>query len=333
MVGTLMRTARSRTLLIVGAVLAGVAGVTVPAVLAATANATPARPGTAPHAAVAMAAGTAGSGGAAGSVGTTPASYGSYVSLGDSYAAGPLIPTQTGGLCFRSTRNYASLLTRELHIGRHADDSCSGAETGDMTTGQTDLGLTINAPQFAALSPATQLVTVGIGGNDIGFTDIIVTCAALSVTDPWGAPCKGHYTAGGHDQLAAAVAATAPKVAAVLAGIQQRAPHARVLVVGYPDLLPTHGSGCWPRVPIAGGDVRYLDGVERELNAMLANAATAHGATYVDTYASSVGHDMCQPTGTRWIEGIVPTHPAFPVHPNELGMVNDEHDILAALGR
>ena len=80
-------------------------------------------------------------------------------------------------------------------------------------------------------------------------------------------------------------------------GIYTDAPNARVLVVGYPAIVPNTGDGCWPVVPIAFGDVPYLRGVEKELNAMLATEAAANKATYVDTYTASIGHDACEARG------------------------------------
>jgi lysophospholipase L1-like esterase len=259
------------------------------------------------------------------------ASGGRYVSLGDSYVAGPLIPNQSGGLCLRSSQNYPSLTAAALGLGL-ADASCSGATTVEMTSPQTDLGLTINAPQLDSVTASTAVVTLGIGGNDIGFTDIIETCAEESVTNPFGSPCTGHYTSGGTDQLAAAIAATGPKVAAVLAQIHRLAPAAKVYVVGYPDILPEYGSGCWPIVPIAYGDVSYLRKTEKELNAMLAEEAAADGAVYVDTYTPTIGHDVCRLPGTKWIEGLVPTSPAAPFHPNALGEAAMARALESALG-
>jgi lysophospholipase L1-like esterase len=175
-------------------------------------------------------------------------------------------------------------------------------------------------------------VTLGVGGNDVGFASIIITCSGLSYARPNGSPCEKFYTAGGTDQLAEMISATGPKVAAVLAAIHQRAPQARVLLVGYPDILPNAGQGCWPVVPIARGDVPYLRGVELKLNAMLAAEAAANSATYVDTYSDSVGHDFCQPTGVKWVEGLVPTSPAAPVHPNAPGEQAMAQQALAAVG-
>ena len=88
-------------------------------------------------------------------------------------------------------------------------------------------------------------------------------------------------------------------MAAVLAGIRERAPAARILVVGYPVILPAAGPGCWPLMPIAVGDVAWLRTVQGRLNAMLAEQAAAAGATFVDTYTSSVGHDVCRLPGAQ----------------------------------
>ena len=242
-----------------------------------------------------------------------------YVALGDSYTAGPLIPHQTGhpALCLRSDHNYPSLVADEIDAASFTDASCSGATTGDMTSAQ-NLGIEHDPPQFDALKPDTTLVTLGIGGNDIGFGSIVVTCGTLSFTDPAGAPCKKKYTAGGSDQIADAIKATGPKITRTLAGIRARSPHARIVVVGYLRVLPATGPGCWPLVPIAAGDVRYLAKEEKRLNAMLESRAHDAGAAYAVNYKA--GHDLCEKPSHKWVEGIIPTMPAAPIHPNVDGM-------------
>jgi lysophospholipase L1-like esterase len=260
---------------------------------------------------------------------------GTFVALGDSYAAGNLIPASPVGSpagCLRSTHNYSGDVQAVIRAGRYVDAACSDATTADMTRPQHTLAGT-NRPQFDALSPRDSLVTITIGGNDVGFKPILATCVALSVTSPSGDPCKRHFTAGRTDRLAAAVKATGPKVAAVLRGIHRRAPHARVLLVGYPDILPNTGTGCFPDVPLAHGDVPYLRATEVALNRTLARAAAASGATFVDTYRATIGHDVCQPPGVRWVEGLVPASPAFPFHPNRQGQQAMARPVLAALGR
>jgi lysophospholipase L1-like esterase len=255
-----------------------------------------------------------------------------YVALGDSYTAGPLIPVQTGQPpgCLRSNRNYPSLVAQTLAAPDFRDVSCSGASTLELASPQpTPLG--VNPAQFEALDPEVDLVTLGIGGNDIGFGQVIRECSARSPRAPLGAACRDFYTAGGTDQLAQRIAQTAPKIAAALAEIEGRSPDARVLLVGYPAILPDTGPGCFPVVPFSPGDVAYLRETEKRLNAMLDAEAGAAGADYVDTYAPTIGHDSCQPPGRKWIEGLVPTSPAAPVHPNALGMIAMAQAVLGEL--
>ncbi|MGH3430372.1 MAG: SGNH/GDSL hydrolase family protein [Terriglobales bacterium] len=254
-----------------------------------------------------------------------------YVALGDSYTAAPGVPKQDASGCLRSDHNYPSLVAATLKPSKFTDVSCSGATTVEMTKAQTSNGATINQPQFKALNRKTRLVTISIGGNDAGFGSIATTCFKLGQTNPTGSPCEDHYTAGGKDQLAAAVKATAPKVGRVLQSIRSRAPHAKVLLVGYPTILPDSGNGCFPELPLAAGDVPYVRGFANSLNAMLASQAKRAHATYVDTHKPTVGHDVCQPTGTRWVEGVKPTSPAAPLHPNALGQQAMATAVLAAL--
>ena len=256
-----------------------------------------------------------------------------YVALGDSYTAGPLVPSQTGSPagCLRSTHSYPFLVAAGTGAATFTDVSCQGATTANMTHSQS-VPLGTNPPQDNGLSASSTLVTLQVGGNDIGFTDIIVHCTTLSLTNPFGSPCKNHYTSGGTDKLRAKIDAAAPKVAADLRGIHADAPNARVLLVGYPVILPNSGDGCWPEVPIAFGDVPYLRGVEKALNSMLAAEAAANNATFVDTYTASIGHDVCQAPGTKWVEGLIPTSLAAPFHPNRLGEQEMAQQVLAALG-
>jgi lysophospholipase L1-like esterase len=244
---------------------------------------------------------------------------GKYVALGDSYTSGPLIPSQVDLNCVRSNKNYPSLVRAAIGSSSFKDVSCGGATTSDiLNPGSGELGITV-PPQIAAVSADTALVTVGIGGNDIGFSGIINNCVSASYSNPFGSPCKNQYTAGGVDQLQARIAATAPKIATVLAAVQAAAPSAKVVVVGYPVILPDSGFGCFPVQPIAFGDVPYLRGVAKSLNAMLASTAAASNASYVDTYAPTVGHDICKSGSTRWVEGLIPGSSAAPFHPNALG--------------
>ena len=160
----------------------------------------------------------------------------SYVSLGDSYTSGPLITPQDRAVpgCLRSDANYPSLIAPDLGLPAFRDVSCSGAQTKDMTQAQDVDPDPDNPPQLDGLDRATKVVTLGIGGNDIGFTDIAKKCGELGLQDPTGSPCRRFYNQSGSDEIAARIAALAPKLRAVLDLIDSRAPRARVFVVGYP---------------------------------------------------------------------------------------------------
>ncbi|MDQ3855655.1 MAG: SGNH/GDSL hydrolase family protein, partial [Chloroflexota bacterium] len=207
------------------------------------------------------------------------------------------------------------------------DPSCSGASTGHMTQPQ---GVTPepNPPQFDSLDADTMVVTLTIGGNDIGFSSITRDCVSQS---PTGSPCQAKYVVGGRDEISERIAAAAPKVASVLQGIHARSPQAKVYLLNYIAIVPDSGPGCWPQVPIADGDVPWVRAKHVELNAMLAEQAAASGDTLVDVYAASIGHDACQLPGVRWNEPAVPLNAAAPFHPNLLGMVAMSRSVVAAV--
>lgn len=252
------------------------------------------------------------------------AAFQHYVALGDSFTAGPLIPPYAPGSdprCLRSSANYAQLTADRLGVAEFTDVSCSGAVTADFSESQ----FTGVAPQYDALTPDTDLVTVGIGGNDFGFVDVLTTCAKRSLENPLGNPCERHYG----DELDRRVDDLRDEISGVYEEIAVRSPGATVLAVGYLQILP-ESNGCWPREPIARGDVAYLDGVQTALNTMIAEEAAAHGAVFVDVLER--GHDICSPGSERWVEGIIPENSAAPVHPNAEGMAAVADRVAAALG-
>lgn len=249
-----------------------------------------------------------------------------YVALGDSFTSGSGIPNQIDIVCTRSDRNYPHLVAEAIGA-ELTDASCGGAVIGDMTGRQ--FGFV--PPQFDALKPDTDLVTVSIGGNDLPFGEIVVVCGGLGIVSPIGKPCTNHYNAGGTDQIAARMPALQARLAEVVDGIQERSPNARVLFVGVPSVLPESGS-CWgPNMPVAPGDYAYLVKVTKNLNATFKAAAEQAGAEFADIYTGSVGHDICKPVGTRWVEGVFPGEIAAPVHPNARGAAGAAVAVQAAI--
>jgi lysophospholipase L1-like esterase len=242
-----------------------------------------------------------------------------YAALGDSFAAGPLIPLPLPPLgCLKSSNNYGRIAQRTLQYAEYRDATCSGAETEDMTQAQ-NVSPGPNPPQFDSLSTDTALVTITIGGNDIGFSELAENCVSIL---PFGSPCKDRYVRNGIDEISRRIDETAPKVAAVLQEIRDRTlpDPAQILVANYSAIFPHEGSGCYPRMPVARGDVVWLREKHEELNAMLADEAAANGAAIVDVYAASEGRSACASSGTRWVEPYIPGTAAAPLHPNLRGM-------------
>ncbi len=230
-----------------------------------------------------------------------------YVALGDSFSAGPLVPDARSDPpgCFRSTNNYPAYLAGFLGVRSYRDVTCSGAQTRDLPRPQ-QLAFGQTAPaQLDALSAGTDLVTVGIGGNDFGlFGSIVGTCGALRDRDPRGAPCRRSFTRriDGRpvDTKVRDARRVEDRVARMLLSVAHRAPEADVYVVGYPRLLPERGRCA--AVPFAAGDYPWSRRVERLLNDALRAAAERAGATFVDLYPASRGHDAC--AGSRaWVNG------------------------------
>ena len=261
------------------------------------------------------------------------AASGQYVALGDSYTAGPLIPPPNPDFpgCIKSLNNYPHLVAKDRHLPL-SDVSCSGAKTDDMTRSQDVDPNPDPPPQFSALKSNTKVVSITISGNDIGFSEISQKCASTTGTDT---PCQDTYVHGNTDEIHERITRTAPKVAAVIAGIHERAPNAAVYVLNYLPILPDNqpkwtiddresGHGCWPTVPVSDGDAAYVVAKEKELNQMLADQVAADKATnkakLVDAYSDGVGHDACQLPGTRWVEPEVAPVGAAPLHPNLDGM-------------
>lgn len=221
-----------------------------------------------------------------------------YVALGDSFTAAPLVPlTDIADGCFRSDGNYPSLLADALDL-RLTDVSCSGATTRNLVRRQSTVQDAFARPQLRALDDGTDLVTLGIGGNDFGlFGGLVQTCLNLRSTDPQGAPCAD--SAAGK-RLVSRVPDIGRNVERALGRIAERAPNARVIVVGYPRIAPSTGA-CPRRMPFADGDVAFGDRVVRALDEALGDAAQAAGAEYLDLYAASEGHDVC--SARPWVNG------------------------------
>ncbi|MGW0908675.1 SGNH/GDSL hydrolase family protein [Streptomyces sp. NPDC002853] len=236
-----------------------------------------------------------------------------YVALGDSYAAAPLVrpADPSDPKCVRSLADYPHLAAGILGADL-TDVSCSGATADDFTHAQHPG----TAPQYDALSTETDLVSITIGANDNALSELPVDCLNL-LPKPLGKSCAQANTEGGTDRYGAAIDAWAPTFDVVLDTIRQRAPNARVFVVGYGMYF--RAGGCFPLQPYWGQDADYIQAKIDQLGSTLRTAAEQHGATFVDTKALGTGHDSCATPADRYIAGALSLRDAFPLHPTAAG--------------
>jgi len=290
---------------------------------------------------------------------TTDATAGAaYVALGDSYAAGlglePLTDVAVTG-CATSGLNYPHRIAEALDLDL-TDVTCSSAETKNLIGTEQNPGGGTAAPQSDALGDNTRIVTITIGGNDLGFIGLASSCLALTRGGPiltTGAEnCRDTYEAEGttfDDKIANLVGTSATAdsgLTATFAAVKEKAPNADVFVVGYPSIMPdaanTPEDGCYRadlkaesiasiRVengfPFTDVDVAFIREVQEKLDAATATAAEAAGFTYVSTLAGSAAHSACQTDGTAYVNGLGfssdeqhnITMPPGSLHPNEAG--------------
>jgi lysophospholipase L1-like esterase len=226
-----------------------------------------------------------------------------YVALGDSYSSGTGAGDYFDELCLRSNRAYPALLASALG-SELTFAACSGATTADLL-----------ATQLGRLQPDTDLVTVTIGGNDIGWADAVKACIT-PLSD-----CT--------DDIEEAEARIATELPGLLDGayhaIAGRAPNANVYVLGYPRLFNEKDEcDAFGQTSIAEQQ-RMNQGADR-LAEVLRSKAEEHGFTYVDVREDFEGHAVCD--DVAYLNGL--RHPfAESYHPNAMGHRNGYYPAIA----
>jgi lysophospholipase L1-like esterase len=209
----------------------------------------------------------------------------SYVALGDSYSsglgAGPYI--SSSGSCDRSTNAYPEQWAAANSPASFVSVACAGATTSDVI-----------GSQVTALSAATTLVSITIGGNDAGFSGVMQTCVLKSTSSCLSAVATAKSVV--TSQLPASLAST-------LHAIRQRAPGARIVVLGYPDLYDLTKSGSC--IGLSTQDRTALNsGAEALDSALLMAVKTAAdpGIVYADVRGQFATHEICD--SGRWLHSV-----------------------------
>jgi Tol biopolymer transport system component len=277
-----------------------------------------------------------------------------YAALGDSYSAGEGAgsylpgtdsPQSPVNLCHRSSRSYASLLDASESLGSMAFRACSGAITEDLFRPNSEGNLTSSGEPEPAqlcgaqaatacpsgttpwLSDKTSTVTLTIGGNDVGFSEVLKTCIQAKIgTLHLGGQCLADPTLAKTvrdriSTLAGTASATTPEgkpvhaLSEVLAAIHQLAPNARVYLAGYPRFFGDYSGDCKVGTVFYNGlsanatvnsrDASTINTYAGALNAAIKAAANRAGpwAVWVDPAVTFAGHGYCD-TGVQWFNNL-----------------------------
>lgn len=250
-----------------------------------------------------------------------------YVAMGSSYAAGPGITKRAADspwFCARSADNYAHQLARTRGLSL-VDVSCSGATTGNILDG----GFLMLPPQIDAVTAETELVTITIGGNDIGYIGNLMAMGCRR-NPPWyarvGIGCKVLHA----EQMQQALPKVYTQLLAVIDAVRDRSPQARIVLLNYQTVLPENGT-C-KRLDLSDAQVSEMRGIAARMAAITAAAARQRSVMLMDAATLTRGHDVC--AEDSWMTGMHPSRGLLgaPLHPNLSGMAALAHGLNILLG-
>ncbi|MFN2560977.1 MAG: SGNH/GDSL hydrolase family protein [Jatrophihabitans sp.] len=219
-----------------------------------------------------------------------------YVALGDSYASGVGSGSYTAesGSCLRSTLAFSQLWANGHAPSSYRSVACSGAKTTD-----------VNANQLSALSSSTTLVSIVIGGNDVGFSQVMQDCVLYS-TDTCVSEVNAAETKA-RNELPAWLDTT-------YNGIRSHAPNARVIVVDYPRFY----HDLWYCVGLSSTDRNKINEGADVLDGVISAAATRHSFSFADVRpAFAAGHEICD--SGSWLHSIDWSNVTQSYHPTAAG--------------
>lgn len=231
----------------------------------------------------------------------------SYVALGDSFAAMGGRDQRLRGepFCLRSTGNYPELIHADV-----TDVTCQGAVTDDLLRPRATPDGQL-AAQMDALDETTTLVTLSIGGNDLGFGDV-AGCISGQMRQPGPAPCVEQWGA----LIGQRMDAVPDKLDRVHEQINERAGGAQVVVTGY---LPLLAAGTCPELDgVVEADRNWAVSLTAEINQVVEEAARRHGADFV-LPESAEDHTACAAPEHRWADIRGVETDAYPLHLTSTG--------------
>jgi lysophospholipase L1-like esterase len=234
-----------------------------------------------------------------------------YVALGDSYSSGVGAGNYygSGGSCERSRGAYPALWAAASHPASYISAACSGATIGSVLSSQ-----------LSALSTATTLVSITIGGNDVGFAPVMSTCVILPTSF-----CV-HAVAAAKAEIRTMLPGRLDKL---LAAVSADAPDARVVVMGYPEPYDLTRSGSC--VGLSTTDRADLDQAAAQLDTQLLAAADRYGDAFADVRSAFAGHQICD--SDSWMNSVDWLDIGASYHPNAAGQADAYDQVFSAAAR
>jgi hypothetical protein len=221
------------------------------------------------------------------------ASADNYVALGDSYSSGVGTNSYTlSSSCLRGVYAYPYLVSQQRPNTSLNFVACSGATTTSLMSNQ-----------IQAVNASTNIVTVTIGGNDIGFANLLVQCTL------------GTCNTALNNTRNALPGSLNSKLDTVYTAIKNQAPSATVVVLGYPRVFQS--SGCLGTSGISSSERADGNLLADKLDQTIAARAAAYGFTYKSAIAPWTGHAVC--SSSAWLNGLNIFNTTESYHPNRNG--------------
>lgn len=241
----------------------------------------------------------------------TPRTYQEYVALGDSYSAMGSRAAETTGPaeCFRSADNYPSLVAQDERIENFVDATCASAVTLDILTTRAGTDGPISA-QLESLTEDTDLVTISIGGNDIGFP-AIAGCFQEAMAAGVESDCAPQFN---RDEMTSSVN---EMLFSVYSSVQQRSPEARIVVTGYMPLITDEGQ-CEDAAFISDNDRGWAVGLTNEINGRIEGISSEMQIPFI-LPDGAYEHTVCAAPEERWTDLTGAETGGYPMHPTALG--------------
>ena len=256
---------------------------------------------------------------------------GRLLALGDSYSsgegAGDYQPGTDGAnnSCHRSRNAWPTLLAHQRGLGVLPSIACSGATLTDLVSGRAGSGQRERrVSQLARIAGGATVVTVTIGGNDLGFRSVIQSCIA--------GDCVARYHRRSGDVLDTRIDDLARRLPAAYRAIQAAAPQARVFVVDYPKLFLGGTANCAALHRITPEEGDYLNGKIERADIAILDAARDAGVTGIDVSAALHGGELTC-SGTQYLNRASPQLELLSAsfHPNAAGQERLARAVATAL--